>query len=249
MRALPGGGIPTTLCFGSGGIWGYLSDWRAYTGVWIHFCFRKSIGLNNFFNFLGNGSDITALKDFVSIMNMMETRNMVEDCFTITPRDVLRGLKWNEGVGTGAEDRKPELNCWVDDPSDSDVVWVSVKGQEPQELSLEWISLTYGQMAYFNCNCGYRSAKLYLPPGGAQFGCRRCLKLRYRGSIINPRSVVGQAIHKYSRMNKLADIRANISRIFYKGEYTKRYKRFLKRCSDEALTGNAESLLNIIKTQ
>lgn len=176
----------------------------------------------------------------------------VEDCDTITPRDVLRGLEWSNGIGTNADGRKPDLNCWVDDPSYPDIVYVSVGGQEPQTITLEWIRISYGRVVYFNCNCGYRAAKLYSLPNATQFGCRRCLKLRYRSSTINPKSVAGSAMHKFDRRNKLADIRANMSRIFYRGEYTKRYKRFLKQCGDAGLTdvvNDANSLLNIIKTQ
>lgn len=31
-----------------------------------------------------------------------------------------------------------------------------------------------------DCPCGRRMAKLYLPPGGRRFGCRRCYDLTYR---------------------------------------------------------------------
>lgn len=174
----------------------------------------------------------------------------VEDCFAITPKNVLRRLKWVNDTKTTTT--KLDIDCWLDDPSDSDILCVSVRGQEPQKLVLEWVGITFGQTAYFNCACGYRAAKLYLQPNGAQFGCRRCQNLKYRLSSLNPKSVAGRAIHKFERMNKLAYTRASMSRIFYKGKYTKRFNRFLARCSDAGLNNvveDAKSMLEIVKTQ
>ena len=154
--------------------------------------------------------------------------------------------------GTKTATAKLDIDCWLDDPSDPDILCISVAGQEPQTFTLEWIESTFGKRAYFNCGCGHRSAKLYLPPNGTQFSCRRCHNLKYRLSNLNRKSIVGQKIYKFERMNKLAYTRSNISRIFYKGQYTKRFNRFLKLCSDAGLNNvvdDARSLLEIVKTQ
>ena len=151
---------------------------------------------------------------------------------------------------TGA--KHPDIDCWLDDPGDPDILCVSVRGQEPQKLTLEWLDSTFGKRAYFNCACGYRAARLYLSPNGTQFGCRRCQNLKYRLSSLNPRSRAGQAIHRLVRAKKLIETRANMSRIFYRGKYTKRFNRFLRRCSDAGLNDvvdDARSLLEVVKSQ
>ena len=173
---------------------------------------------------------------------------MVEDCYAITTKDAIRRLRRVNRTDA----KRPDIDCWLDDPSDPDILCISVAGQEPQTFTLEWIESTFGERAYFNCGCGYRAAKLYLLPNGTQFSCRRCQKLKYRLSSLNPKSAAGQAIHRFERMNKLAYTRANMSRIFYKGKFTRRFNRFLKLCGDAGFNNvvdDARSLLEIVKTQ
>jgi len=163
----------------------------------------------------------------------------VEDCTTLSPREALGGC------------RQSNIECWLD-PSELDVLFVSIGGQEPQRLILEQIDLTFGPMVYFVCGCGYRALKLYLPPKGTRFACRSCQKLGYRGSGLNPKSVAGKAIHQIERISKLADTRASMSRIFYRGQYTRRFNRFLTQCGDAGLNSivdDARDLLDILKTQ
>lgn len=168
----------------------------------------------------------------------------VEDCTAITAKEALRIASRLKNKKT-----KLELDCWLD-TDDSSALWLRIIDQEPQRLAIEWIALNFGYGAYFECSCGFRASKLYLVPHGNKFACRMCQKLKYRKSSINPNSVAGRAIYKFDRMNKLADTRANMRGIFWKGTYTRRYTRFLAQCSDAGLHGvvrDARELAEIVK--
>ena len=173
-----------------------------------------------------------------------------EDCYTIKPNDVIRILRRENKAK--ADIKLSDVDCWLDNPDNPDVLCVSVKGHEPQKIVLEWVDISFGQMAYFRCDCGYRSSKLYLPPNGTQYQCRRCHKLRYRISSLNPTSIAGKALHRFNRINKLIETRANISHLFYNGRYTRRFENFLKHCKKEGLDNiveDAQKLLEVVKTQ
>lgn len=178
----------------------------------------------------------------------MNNAYYVENCLVIIPKNVFRILKRKDGTKT--DTKCPDIDCWLDNPNDPDIVCVSVKGNEPQKIVLEWVDINFGQVAYFQCNCGYRASKLYLPPNGTQYKCRKCYKLKYLISSLNSKSIAGQALHKFNRMNKLIETRSNINHIFYKGQYTRRFNRFLRLCKDAGLDSvveDAQSLLNVVK--
>jgi hypothetical protein len=48
-----------------------------------------------------------------------------------------------------------------------------------QSIFFRSSAVTYGRRFYFACDCGRNCGKLFLPPGGKQFACRWCHKLRY----------------------------------------------------------------------
>lgn len=169
----------------------------------------------------------------------------VEDCTAITAKEALRIASRLKNKKT-----KLELDCWLD-ADDASALWLRIIDQEPQRVAIEWIALNFGYGAYFECSCGFRASKLYLVPRGNKFACRMCQKLKYRRSSINPNSVAGYAIHRMEQVKKLADERAGMSRIFYKGQYTHRFNRFLSQCSAVGLHGvvrDARELLEIVKS-
>jgi hypothetical protein len=182
----------------------------------------------------------------------MTTRYLVEDSFAITPKDVLRSLKPFSKRETANKCLNMDVDYWLEDPADPFSLYARIRDQKPQKLPIETVFITFGEVMYFNCDCGYRVAKLYLPPDGTRFKCKKCHKLQYRLSTLNPKSVAGLAIYKANRINKLMETRESINRIFYRGKFTKRFSRFLGLCDKAGLkevVDNAQRLLEVIKTQ
>lgn len=168
----------------------------------------------------------------------------------IKPKDVFKILRRDYKAKTDA--KHLDIDCWLDNPDDPDIVSISVKGHEPQKLALEWIELNFGRAAFFQCACGQRCSKLYLPPHGTKFKCKKCHKLKYRLANLNPKSIAGQALKRFNKINKLIETRSNISHIFYRGQYTQRFNRFLAGCKEVGLNdvvGDAQGLLDIVKVQ
>lgn len=154
----------------------------------------------------------------------MSNIHYVEDSLTITPKEVL-------DIANKVMNKKTriEIDCWYYDDNDTSLVSVSLNGKEPQMVAIEWIGITYGQMAYFQCVCGSRVLKLYKPSRDTEFRCRGCHNLRYRVSSFS-NSIQGRAIYHMDRINKIIDTRANISHVFFKKEFTSRYTSFLVKC-------------------
>lgn len=161
----------------------------------------------------------------------MITESFVEDSFVLTPKEVLQNLRNVMEIGPSAYTRpRADIDYWSEDFFDPSVVLVSVGEGEPQRLNLELHDITFGQRGYFRCVCGVRVSKLYLPPNGSKFLCRRCHGLQYELTRINRHSVAGKALYRMNRLRKLADSRASMSRILYDGQYSKRFERFLRLC-------------------
>ena len=154
------------------------------------------------------------------------TNSFVEDSFAISPKDILQ----NRYSG------RTDISYWSeDDSADPSAVFVSMTGKEPQELVLEWNDITYGKRPYFICSCGHRSAKLYLPIHSHEFKCRECHQLQYQLSSFNRNSVGGKSLYKFNRLQKLSNSRADMARILYNGNYSKRFQRFLRLCDKAGL--------------
>ena len=159
----------------------------------------------------------------------------VEYCFAITTRDLLRRYDRIRKLGVNNLERRPGINYWFDNMDEPTAVFLSVDGHEPQEFAWETIEITFGERGYFRCTCDRRASKLYLPPGSTKLLCRACHGLQYRLSSFNSRSVAGQAIYRMNRLQKLVENRSNMSRIFYNGNYSKRFRRFLRLCDRAGL--------------
>jgi hypothetical protein len=172
---------------------------------------------------------------FNTLLKCMEKKYFVEECFELTPRDVGNRIDCIRKLGINILENRPEIRYWFDDDDRPMYLFISVEGNEPQKLRWEQVEITFGLREYFYCQCGQRSAKLYLLPNGTEFQCRICHKLRYRLTSFNRNSIAGKTIYKMDRLHKLANDRASMSRIFYNGEYTKRFKRFLKLCDRAGL--------------
>lgn len=159
------------------------------------------------------------------------SKYLVEECFTLTPRDVgRRRFGRVRKIGVNILEERDDVSYWFDDIHAPSYLFLSVAGSEPQKLVWEPVELTFGESAYFYCSCGYRATKLYLPPNSTEFKCRKCHKLRYEVTVVNKESIAGKSIYRINRLHKLANNRASMSRIFYNGNFTKRFERFLNQC-------------------
>jgi hypothetical protein len=165
----------------------------------------------------------------------MENRYLVEDCFYLTPRDVGNRFDRVRKLGINTLEHRPGIRYWFDDMSEPKYLFVSVDGHEPQKFKWESVEITFGEKGYFYCSCGHRATKLYLPPRSTEFKCRKCHELRYELTVLNRKSVAGKVIYRVNRIQKLANSRAGMGRIFYKGQYTKRFERFLGLCDRAGL--------------
>lgn len=168
------------------------------------------------------------------------TKNFIEDATTITAKNLLNNNT----------DSNVQLNYWMENEGDTSVWWISINGNEPHRLTLEWEAVTYGDRAYLCCpSCERRGSKLYLPTNGNQFKCKDCHNMIYRLQTFNKNSVAGKMLYKMNRMQKLADKRATMGRILYNGIYTKKYERFLTLCDKAGYTSivkGAEQLRELI---
>jgi len=166
--------------------------------------------------------------------------NFVEDCFSISPRDFGWRADRIRKLGVNTLERRPGLHYWFDDMSNPTQLFVSVDGEEPQLFVWEVVDITFGEKAYFYCPCGYRAMKLYLPPGGKEFKCRACHKLRYRLTALNRNSGAGKILYQANRLQKLSDSRERMGRLFYNGAYTAKLERFLNQCKKAGLNNVVE---------
>lgn len=174
----------------------------------------------------------------------------VEDSFALTPRDILRNIERPRRIGTNADDRRADVNYWLDHTGDDFAALISVGKNEPQRVVMEWQEITFGERAYFRCACGLRASKLHLPLGGNEFKCRKCHKLQYQLTHINRHSVAGRALYRVNRLQKLLDQRASMGRILYKGNYSDRFERFLRMCDRagfDSIVQGANDLKALIK--
>ncbi|MSU60404.1 MAG: hypothetical protein EXS52_00615 [Candidatus Staskawiczbacteria bacterium] len=180
----------------------------------------------------------------------MDTKSFIEDTFSISTKDVLQDKLYSKINNAGAGKGHPAISYWLQDATDPLSITLSVNGGEPQGLNFEWVNLTYGIRAYFLCSCGVRVGKLYVPIGGTELKCRKCYHLQYFLTTFNKNSVAGMQIYKMNRLQKLADSRANMGRILYDGEYTKRFKRFIGLCDKAGFNSAVEGanhLMALIK--
>ena len=155
-----------------------------------------------------------------NIIDYMNTELFIENCFAITTSDALEGRQHG----------RPDLNYWLEDENDPSAVTVSMGGNEPQELNIEWVEITYGSRPYFLCSCGLRVSKLYLPHNGNEFKCRKCHGLQYQLTTFNRYSIAGRELYKANRFQKLIASRESMGRILYNGNYTKKFERFIGLC-------------------
>lgn len=165
----------------------------------------------------------------------------VEDCFSITPTykvdfDRMRKLGIHIEYHMEAEDH----------------IIVTVGSNEPQRIDTEDVESTSTSRRYFHCpGCDKPIYKLYLLPNGHEFKCRKCHNLRYTLTSLNKKTSHGKMLYSMNRMDKLSKQREKMGTILYNGNYTKKFKSFLKQCTRagyaEAVE-DAKVLMEALKT-
>lgn len=168
----------------------------------------------------------------------MNTEKILEDALAVSPRDILNKRVY------------PGVSYWLE-KGRNESVYICVDGQEPQKFTLEDVEITYGTRVYFRCRCNAMVSKIYLPHNGTSFGCRKCSGLKYFLTTFNRNSVAGKKFYKMNRTQKLINSRESMGRILYRGNYTKRFERFLKLCDRagyESIVRGASDLMTLIKS-
>jgi len=180
----------------------------------------------------------------------MEKEKLIEQCFCIKPAELIKTLEFMSRGDFSAK-KRPDISYWLNDPADISNVAVSVVGGDSQVIYFEFVWITYGERVYFKCpSCDKVVSKLYLPKDSKEFKCRKCHGLQYFLTTFNKNSVAGKQFYKMDRLQKLADCRESMGRIFYNGEYSKKFKRFLGLCEKAGLheaVKSAQGLMELIK--
>ena len=148
----------------------------------------------------------------------MDTEKIVENAFSITPKDIFQNRVY------------PGISYWVDESREGSFVFICADGHEPEKFELEYVEITFGTRAYFRCKCNSRINKLYLPENSHSFGCRRCNRLQYFLTSINKNSIAGRKLYRMNRLQKLSESRENMKKILHNGKFSKRFESYLKQC-------------------
>lgn len=179
---------------------------------------------------------------------------LVENCLIISVTDFKRAFirirkqeEVNDSVNIPYGAKKITINLWSEYRGNELYLAVAIEGLESQEILLSESDLTFGARTYFMCDCGHRSHKLYLPPNSTKFKCRKCHKLAYELTTFNHDTIQGKLFYRTNRMIKLANARAEMKRVFYKGQYTKRFKRHLDLFSRAGFGDVAEDAKKLMK--
>ena len=179
---------------------------------------------------------------------------LIEYCFAITTKRFRQDLQRVKEQGKSVSgyidikhgNKTSVADYTVEYGTEYDYLVIHNAGVE-QRIRLVDGQLKLGVRIWFLCECGAHMAKLYLPPGGKEFKCRKCHHLVYQRSSINKNSKHGAFIYKNSLILKIMAMRENLGRIFYCSKYTKRFKRWLDLCDKAGLTDervNANNLMS-----
>ncbi len=183
-------------------------------------------------------------------------KTLIEDCFALSTKLLRKDLKKarNKELVEGEylnfllNGRSSVLDYSIEYNSDGNTYLVVNVDIEPQKILLSDRDLTFGTRIYLVCGCGARVNALYLK--GTFFACRKCQNLRYQSTTINNKSEHGMFLYRQSQRLKLIDMRADIGRIFYRSQYTKRFERWKKLCDQAGFVRevtDAENLMDAIK--
>ena len=153
-------------------------------------------------------------------------RMTVEGCRVISIADLNRGGIFDKGLGyswtcswkNSAGEETASINGLVTEGGGSiRLMYIAVdrssEDKEVLDYNVEIVTTPCnfgGERRWFVCplvkdgiHCGRRVGKLYLPPGGKYFGCRRCYNLTYRSCQEHDKRVSALIKNPYLMLGKL----------------------------------------------
>jgi len=181
-------------------------------------------------------------------------RELVENCFFITPKRVNQSLdRIGRKIGDYSDYKRADICYKYDKEGEEYFIIVTVGENSPQKIATETIGTPFGEKEYFRCeNCDSRCSKLFLLPMGHTFCCRKCHMLRYQN--FNTSSEHGKLFDMSRKVIKLMNQQENMtSRRWYRNAYTKRYNKFLDNCLKTGLkelveiAENARAVESVVK--
>lgn len=178
---------------------------------------------------------------------------MIESCFKLSTKLLRKDLEkarfkqpvQDEYLNFLHNGKPSALNYSIDYFIDGNTYLVVTFNTEPQNILIATRDLTFGTRTYLVCGCGTRVNALYLK--NTFFACRNCHKLQYKSTTINNSSIHGRYLNEQAKRLRLAEMRAEIDRIFYRSKYTKRFMRFLKLCAQAGLFGPVKDATETMK--
>ena len=179
---------------------------------------------------------------------------LVENCLAVSATHFKRAFvrirkrkSVNDLINIPYRGKEITINYWSEYRNNEIYLVVAIKGLNSQDILLYESELAFGTRSYFVCKCGHRSHKLYLPSNKAEFRCRKCHNLKYEITTINRNSIQGKLFYRTNRMIKLTNTRVGMNRIFYKNQYTKRFKRHLNLFSRAGFGEMAEEAKKLME--
>jgi len=177
-----------------------------------------------------------------------------KNLFALTTRDLKEALKKardNEVVEEeplnfiGSDGRPSALHYSIEYGWNNDKHLVIYIGPEPQKIPLHDRVLSFGTRTYLVCGCGRDCNALYLT--GDYFACRKCKMLRYESTRVNKNSDHAYMMWLYAKRLELMEMKASIKRFFYRGQFTKKYLRYIALCIKYHVYDEVESSEEIKK--
>ena len=183
-------------------------------------------------------------------------KTTVESCFPLDvhllKRDLRRARKHERGIAGYLNITHSDKQSVADYSFEYDTEFdylVIQYGENEQKIKLAETELYFGVTSVFQCNCGKRVSKLYLPPGATEFKCRRCHSLVYTSQCFNKNTKSGNFLYKNNQIIKLINRREDMRSIFYCGKYTKRFNRILQLSEIlglQSIVDDAKRLISVV---
>ena len=145
----------------------------------------------------------------------------------------------------GNDGRPSALHYSVEYGWNDDKYLVVNLGPEPQRIPLRDRILSFGTRTYLVCGCGRHCNTLYL--SGDYFACRRCKMLRYKSTRVNINNDRAYMLWISEKRIELLKMKEGIKRFFYRGQFTKKYLRYLLLCRKYHVYDEVETSKEITK--
>lgn len=180
-------------------------------------------------------------------------KTLIESCFRLDTKLLKKDLRHAREHKVGVEgfinislgNVKTVADYYVEYTPDNDYL-VVVYDEEEQRIKLVESELHFGPRSWFECECTRRVGKLYLPPYSKQFKCRHCYRLTYELTTFNKKSKLGKISYQVNRMIKLANTQESIRSMFYAGNQTRRFNRFLDLSDKAGFKNNREDAKELL---